>query len=109
MLVRMYTGADGHSHFEELDAAEVQKRVGITVGKYTPGNVYDWHIAPEPLTYVALTGTVEYEVHDGTKRRFGPGDVILVEDTSGTGHVSRTIGENGRTYVVVRHNRGSKG
>jgi hypothetical protein len=40
-----------------------------------------------------LSGELEVEVSDGEIRRFGPGSVILVEDTSGKGHVSRVVGE----------------
>ena len=47
-----------------------------------------------------LSGILEVEVTDGEIRRFGPGAVILVEDTTGKGHVSRIIGEE-RAFMVA--------
>ncbi|MDD1711485.1 MAG: hypothetical protein LUQ37_11350 [Methanoregulaceae archaeon] len=33
------------------------------------------------------------ETTDGTVRRFLPGDLVLLEDISGKGHVTRNIGK----------------
>lgn len=30
---------------------------------------------------------------DGSTRTFGAGDLLLVEDVTGTGHATRTVGE----------------
>jgi hypothetical protein len=38
---------------------------------------------------IGISGTVEVTA-TGESRVFGPGDVLLVEDTEGTGHSSRT-------------------
>jgi hypothetical protein len=52
-------------------------------------SVFDLHTAPERQLAVSLNGTVEYETSDGEVRRFGPGDIVLVEDTTGRGHITR--------------------
>jgi len=52
-------------------------------------NVADWHTAPERQLSVALNGTVEYETSDGEVRRCAPGVIVLVEDTTGRGHITR--------------------
>jgi hypothetical protein len=36
-----------------------------------------------------LTGEVEFETSDGDIRRLPPGSVVLAEDTTGKGHISR--------------------
>ncbi len=41
------------------------------------------------------------ETTDGTVRRFGPGDLVLLEDTSGGGHVTRNTGDGSATFLVV--------
>ncbi len=105
MFVRLYTGPDGHSHFEELDPASLEKDTGITFGSYPANHFYDWHTAPDPIYYINLSGSFEYQIEDGTIMRFGPGDVILVEDTKGTGHTSRTIGDGPRTFAIIRQSR----
>jgi hypothetical protein len=51
----------------------------------------DWHPAPRRQFVLVLLGELEVEVSDGEVRRFGPGSFCLVEDTTGTGHVSRVV------------------
>ena len=39
---------------------------------------------------------------DGTRHRFGPGDVLFVEGTTGEGHITRTLeGMRGFAHVPV--------
>jgi hypothetical protein len=33
------------------------------------------------------------EVTDGSRRTFGPGDFFRAEDTDGTGHITRPVGD----------------
>jgi hypothetical protein len=40
-------------------------------------------------------------VGDGTVRRVGPGDVLLAEDLTGQGHITRVVGNRERFYAVV--------
>jgi uncharacterized cupin superfamily protein len=40
-----------------------------------------------------LRGAIEVAVSDGTRRRFGPGDLVLAADTSGSGHVTLAVGK----------------
>jgi uncharacterized cupin superfamily protein len=42
---------------------------------------------------VILRGRLEVQVSDGTLRRFAPGDLVLAADTTGRGHLSRTVGD----------------
>jgi hypothetical protein len=51
--------------------------------------MHDFHTAPTRQFAVALSGTVEYETSDGEIRREAPGNVVLVEDTLGRGHITR--------------------
>ena len=48
-----------------------------------------------------LTGSVELEVGDGTKRILGPGEILLAEDTHGQGHISRNVGGQSRTCLFI--------
>jgi hypothetical protein len=49
---------------------------------------------------IHLAGRVEIECGDGTKRRFGVGDILLADDTTGQGHISREV-EGPRTQVFI--------
>lgn len=50
---------------------------------------------------ITLSGHVEIETGDGTIRRFGPGDVMLAEDTTGRGHLTRVVGGHTRHCVFI--------
>lgn len=51
------------------------------------------HPAPRKQWVVMLKGTIEVEVSDGARRRFGPGDFVLAADVTGSGHVTTAVGE----------------
>ena len=83
---------------------EAFKMLGITGAELhrTPaGRVQDWHTAPRRQFVVNLTGEVEIEVSDGETRRFGPGSILLAEDTTGKGHISRGIGNDERRTLFI--------
>ena len=48
-------------------------------------------MAPQRQFAINLTGELEVEVSDGARRRLGPGDLVLLEDTHGKGHVTRLL------------------
>jgi uncharacterized cupin superfamily protein len=50
-----------------------------------------WHGAPNRQLVVVLTGSLEVETTDGERRRWGPGDVFMADDTGGKGHRTRVL------------------
>jgi hypothetical protein len=44
---------------------------------------------------------VDIEIGDGTVRRLGPGDILIAEDVSGQGHVTREVGREPRVSVFA--------
>jgi len=48
-----------------------------------------------------LTGEVEIQTSDGDIRRFGPGSILLAEDLSGKGHISRGVGSAKRETLFI--------
>ena len=111
MIVRMYSGPDGESHFEEVapsfapadgqDRTKVEGAEGVSFGRAQPGYFLDWHNAPRRQYVVTLAGQVEIGLGDGTVRRFGPGDVLLAEDLTGRGHTTRVTGTEPRITLTV--------
>ncbi len=99
MLIRLYTGDDGQCHFEDLNvpAGEVET-VALKAGadmtfRITPdGSFSDWHTAPRRQYVMVLSGQMEIGIGDGTLRRLGPGDILQVEDLTGQGHTTRSVG-----------------
>src|SRR5436190_15459112 len=92
-VTRIYTGTDGHSHFDEVEVeiGKLQPGEGIVFRHELPGRVQQWHPAPRRQYVVTLSGEGEIEISDGSKRRFGAGDIMLADDTSGRGHITRVV------------------
>jgi len=57
--------------------------------------------APTRQFLAFLSGEVKMETTDGTVRRFGPGDLVLLEDTSDRGHVTRNVGDGYAVFFVA--------
>jgi len=108
-IVRLYTGADSQSHFEEIEArftgagiatTEIQNASSVVFRSAPVGHVIDWHPAPRRQYVVSLAGRWEIECSDGV-RLFKAGDVMLAEDLAGKGHVSRVVGNEPHVFMTV--------
>jgi hypothetical protein len=73
-VTRLYTGADGQSHFDdiEVETSKLQPGDGIVFREGTPDTVNQWHRAPRRQYVINLSGETEIEIGNGTKRRVGP-------------------------------------
>jgi hypothetical protein len=107
-IIRIYADRNGESHFgktnvtfklinyappaQPISVSEVQATEGIVFISSPAGWYGDWHPAPRKQLMFCLTGELEVKESDGEIHRFGPGCAILVEDTSGKGHISRVVG-----------------
>lgn len=58
-----------------------------------PGWVGEWHPTPRVQLYVQLRGVLEVTTSDGEVRELGPGELVVLEDDTGTGHRSRVVGD----------------
>jgi hypothetical protein len=115
-IFRVYSGDDGKSHIDQVElplepfvdtegahgeGTPLQNAGGITFRVAPPGYVLDCHCAPRRQYTITLVGNAEIEVGDGTVQPVGPGDVLLAEDLTGVGHVTRVVGTQPRFYAVV--------
>ncbi|HYE91987.1 MAG TPA: hypothetical protein VEA38_13240 [Terriglobales bacterium] len=115
-LVRVYSGSDGQSHIEVLpltmepfqdsegahgEGTPMQAATGVAFRQFAPGYVLSWHCAPRRQYSITLAGRVEIEVGDGTKAEVGPGDIVLAEDLTGQGHVTRVLGNEPRLSAII--------
>ena len=66
-----------------------------------PGLVIDRHPAPRRQFLVTLSGSWEIEASNGVKRTFKTGDVMLADDTTGEGHISRVLGTEPHIFMTV--------
>lgn len=116
--IRIWTNDAGNSSFEEgvigLSGGKDGDFIGSTVGATSvsfretrPDQALEWHDAPTYQLVLTLGGTLEFTTHDHQSFIIRPGDVLLAEDTTGTGHVWRIIGEEPwrRAYVILPEGR----
>jgi quercetin dioxygenase-like cupin family protein len=111
MMSHLYTGPDGQTHAEEVEAKftagspnEVFKLMAVTgaeLHRSVPGTVQDWHTAPRRQYVITLSGQAELEVAGGKKIHVGPGHIDLVEDTTGKGHITKTVGNEDRVTLTL--------
>ena len=111
-ITRVFTGPDGQSHFEDVDIDLDDHGMAGRISALWPGAgvqfrevdrdyALDFHTAPRRQLVVNLTGSVEIEVGSGEQRLFGPGTILLAEDITGQGHISRGVGGEPRTCLFV--------
>ena len=108
-FARLYTSADGNSHIADetieltpLDGPGPEGRLmasrlgdvkGAMILSLKAGATEPYHIAPRRQIMFCLRGIVEVTAGDGTKRRVLPGQFVLLEDTSGKGHITHAVGK----------------
>lgn len=101
-VTRIYADAYGESHFEDIDVPLHDSGIvgmlsdPVTVKtlifrEVAPDYDWDFHPAPQRQYIVLLEGQIEIETSLGKKRVFHPGQILLVEDTTGTGHRTRNL------------------
>lgn len=111
-ITRVGLSASGGSEFGEIDVgladhgeigrlSEPWPAANVVFRENDPGYDYDWHNAPQRQFIVLLDGEIEVEVTSGEKRRFTGGDVLLVEDTTGSGHRTRSVGGRLRRSIFI--------
>lgn len=110
-VVRVYTGDDGKSHFEELDLpyekvaqaerTAMQSATGIQFRRTPSGEFMDFHVAPRTQYVITLEGQAEIGLGDGTKRIFNAGDVLLADDLTGQGHTTAAVGDHPRVSIAI--------
>ena len=111
-IIRLYTDEKGESHFEdvEIEFQEPTKSGRVSARLPATGIIFrevpadydlDWHPAPRRQYIINLDGGVQITASDGEARTIGAGEVVLVEDTSGKGHLSKSVGGKMRRSIFV--------
>jgi hypothetical protein len=112
--VRIWTGEDDNSHFEE-GCIELEPGVhgDLLSGKLdtnhasfqetASGGTFAWHTAPVRQLVITLSGTLDFQTRGGRHFMLKPGDILLAEDTAGGGHSWRLVDDQPwrRVYVVL--------
>jgi len=109
---RFFTGPDGLTHAEEIEVKFEGGADGNALYKFLsnsnailrrspPGRVNDYHTASRRQYIVTLSGHAELVLSGGQTLKVGPGDIELAEDTTGKGHITRTVGTEDRISIAI--------
>ena len=108
----LYADETRASHFRDLEIewmedrgysqlSETMPATGIifrrTVGEYN----LDWHPAPRRQYIVNLDAAVQITASDGEVRIIKAGEILLVEDTCGKGHLSAAVDGKERHSLFI--------
>jgi hypothetical protein len=115
---RIYADAAGRTEFKEIDIDQCPadfvppsppidlsaplEADSIMFATIPVGWRGELHSTPWRQFFLQFTGVVEVEVSGGRTVRTGPGDITLVEDTNGSGHITRVIGDVPVTGAIVK-------
>ncbi len=113
----IYSDSHGISHFRDVEIDLNATIIGpmippLGATTHSPADSYyflsfpagiamDWHPAPKRLFHFFLAGECEVTVSDSSIRTFTQGDIVLAEDTTGKGHVTKNPGIQETLMAVV--------
>lgn len=109
---RFFTGPDGLTHAEEIEVKfesgdggnglyRLLSNSNAVLRRSAPGRENDWHTASRRQYIVTLSGHAELVLSGGQTLKIGPGDIELAEDTTGKGHITRTVGTEDRISIAI--------
>jgi len=108
----LYEDENGESHFRDIEIPWAQETptghlaapipVSSLIFRETkPDYDLDWHPAPRRQYIINLVGGVQLTASDGESRVIQAGEVVLVEDISGKGHLSKNVESKLRYSIFV--------
>jgi hypothetical protein len=115
---RYYADDGGETHIEDVQVeltprdfappapplylSPLTPATGFAFARFPAGWGGDWHPTPRRQIYFILAGEIEGDTSDGDRRRLGPGDAVLLEDTTGKGHRARVVSDGDVLTAVVQ-------
>ena len=102
-VLNIHVGADGKSQVRRVKVYGARKpipAVSVEASSIGPGDGA-WGNPPSKRFSVNTIGDLESELGDGTKVRIGKGDLVFIEDLTGSGHFSRFLTAVANVYIVV--------
>ena len=113
-LVRIYTKPNGDSAIEvrEVPMSAGERPMSPTFQggamfcrETAEGHVQSYHNAPRRQLIFLTSGILELESSEGQRYICRPGDLIFAEDTTGKGHITRSLRDTrGFVHVAMPEN-----
>ena len=112
VVTRIFTGPDGETHAQEsrlkltsadssTEVSDMVKVPGVQFRRQAAHFFEDWHTAPRRQYVITLSGRGEIELSDGKRISLYPGRILLLEDLTGKGHISRGVGADDRISILI--------
>ena len=114
IVTRLYTGADGQSYAEDVEVAWQSAKLRAELSESTSTRVtgaqflrwprnFVWkdHPASKRQYVIIVSGRGQVDVAGGTKVELTPGRVLLAEDVTGKGHVTRVGPDEDLVMLLV--------
>jgi hypothetical protein len=114
-ITRLYTGSDGQTHAASMEITLTPSTLYRQAGSSEPvkvseaqffrlptGKVQDWHNPARRQYVVTLTGREEVEIAERQKIPLSPGRVVLLENVTGRGHITRSLAPDDLTFFMCR-------
>ena len=110
---RVYAGDDGQSHVAEFnlslrpDLTNTDKIRGLQIrppgsrNAQETADLANFHNAPNRRLATWLSGYTEVGLGDGSTYSFGPGDLVIFEDTTGQGHTTKVIADTITVFILL--------
>jgi mannose-6-phosphate isomerase-like protein (cupin superfamily) len=113
-VTRLYTGTDGQSHAEDIEVAwrpaklraelsesESVKVTGAQFLRWPRGFVWEGHPASKRQYVIIVSGRGEVDLVGGKKVQLAPGRILLAEDVTGKGHITRVGADDDLVMLLV--------
>ena len=116
--IRLVADSSGESHFMPMEIGMTTRTFAppappFDVSELTEASLcgflrvpkgFDGELHPSPMRMWVffLSGEMEFEASDGERRRCVPGTAMLLEDTTGKGHLSRVLGDSPAVLAAVQ-------
>jgi hypothetical protein len=117
-LIRLYSDAAGESHFGHCDlkmtlkqfappaaplhVSEPQAAKAYLLLELPAGWLGEMHVSPKRQVMFCLSGSIKVTSSTHHERIIEPGMGLLMEDTTGKGHISEVISSVPATQVVIQ-------
>lgn len=96
----LYTGPDGLAYVKNIQVPARPNGVvdlapvnAVEIHRTRPGFSIGWHVEKRRQYVITLSGRGEIDIAGGKKIILEPGSILLVENTTGKGHMTRVLGD----------------
>ena len=107
----LYADENGETHFRNIDIEMSEIGPDDTTSKRLPATgIYfrttpvdwflNWHPATRRQYVIELDAPNKITAGDGETRIIGAGEIILIEDVHGKGHLSQAVGQMRRSVMI---------